>query len=104
MSGFSLPTFAKTKGKTQKFAENDVVESPKTASPSFFKSLKHRLGKSSRGSQSFDKDDPEAAEDKSYFSKTTGTATMARNINAFAWVGISLTSHASFLYATINCL
>lgn len=85
MSGFTMPRFAKTSGKSLKVSENEVGESPKTSSPSFFRSLKDKLGRTTM-SQSFDREDPENTEDKSYFSKTAGTATMARNISAFAWV------------------
>lgn len=92
MSGFTLPKFAKTNGKTQKATEaGRDVESPSTRSPSFFKSLKSKLAQSHRsmGSKSFDEDN-EPFEDKSYFTKTGGT-TMAKNINAFAWGGHSST-------------
>lgn len=85
MSGFTLPRFAKTNGKTSKFSESgQSVDSPSTRSPSFFKTLKSKLKRTSRsmGSRSFDDDDDD---DKSYFSKTGGGST-AKNISAFAWV------------------
>ena len=92
MSTFTLPRFAKTGGKTQKFADGQTgAESPTTSSPSFFRTLKDKLGKTNGvfgGSQTFDRerDLPETPESKTYFSKTNGNGTMGRTINAFAWV------------------
>ena len=84
---FSLPRFAKTNGRTQKPTDvGEERESPTARSPSFLQSLKRRLSGRSMGStNSFDADST-PLEDKSYFSKTSGTSTMARHINAFAWV------------------
>lgn len=91
MSTFTLPRFAKTNGKTQKFSESQGVESPSSRSPSFFRTIKDKLGRSNGvfgSSQVFEgeKDLPETPEHKTYFSKTAGNGTMSRSINAFAWV------------------
>ena len=107
---FSLPRFAKTNGRTQKptdVGEERGSETPTSRSPSFLQSLKRRLSGRSMGStNSFDADST-PLEDKSYFSKTSGTSTMARHINAFAWVrllaGFSFTATYHALLQSFNC-
>lgn len=87
MSTFSLPKFAKTNGKTQRVTESD---SPVTSSPSFFKTIKDKLGRTNGvfgGSQTLerDRDDPDSPDSRFYFSKISGNTTI-RTVNAFAWV------------------
>ena len=94
MSSFTLPRFAKTGGKTQKLGDSQGVESPSTRSPSFFRTIKDKLQKTNGvfGSSSLfdrEKDVPDTPDSKSYFSKVDGNATMARTVNAFAWVSLS---------------
>ena len=102
---FSLPRFAKTNGRTQKptdVGEERGSETPTSRSPSFLQSLKRRLSGRSMGStNSFDADST-PLEDKSYFSKTSGTSTMARHINAFAWVRLSVGLSLVAPYPTLS--